>query len=290
MMLDNYLLEELATFAQEGSFAATARKLKITQPSITRGMQKLEDEIGVALFERHTNKVVLTPAGKIAAQKAAQMVQLNNDLLDSVRNYAANHEKIMVASNAPGPIIIINELSRTVNPRFQVNPVPIATNDIAALLRNNKYNLIISNQEIQSDDIESYFLGYEKLSVNLDKFTYLANQTSIQFSQLANMTFIVMDDIGPWKKIIDDHIPGAKFLYQAQRIAMTEITKYSKFPYFSTNATSVYPNGLDENDDRVTIPISDQAAQMDFYASYLKTNRHDAQAAIKDITEIWPQN
>lgn len=289
-MLDSYLLEELATFAQEGSFAATARKLKITQPSVTRGMQKLEDEIGVPLFNRQINQVTLTPAGKIAAQKAAQIVQLNQDLLTSVQKYAANHGKIMVASNAPGPIILMKELIRKTDSHFKIADEPVDIDQIPELLRNRKYKLIISNQEIQTDDIESYFIGYEKLNVRLDKFTYLANSTSLQFKQLANMNFIVFDDIGPWKEVIQDHIDNAHFLYQAQRLAMTEIAKYSNFPYFSTNITEQYPKGLlDENDDRITIPISDDAAKMDFYVSYLTENRREAQAAIKEISQTWPK-
>ncbi|MBU7540823.1 LysR family transcriptional regulator [Levilactobacillus brevis] len=40
-MLDNHLLEELATFAQTKTLAETATKLNITQPTVTRGMQKI---------------------------------------------------------------------------------------------------------------------------------------------------------------------------------------------------------------------------------------------------------
>ena len=43
-MIDNYLLEELITFAKYKTLAKTAAELNITQPTVTRGMQKLEDE------------------------------------------------------------------------------------------------------------------------------------------------------------------------------------------------------------------------------------------------------
>ena len=44
-MIDNYLLKELVTFASEKTLAKTAEKLNVTQPTVTRGMQKLEDEL-----------------------------------------------------------------------------------------------------------------------------------------------------------------------------------------------------------------------------------------------------
>ena len=64
-MLDNHLLEELATFAQTKTLAETATKLNITQPTVTRGMQKLEEQLGVKLFERHPNRLTLNATGKL---------------------------------------------------------------------------------------------------------------------------------------------------------------------------------------------------------------------------------
>jgi len=37
-MIDPYLLEELATFANTGTLAKTAEQLNVTQPTVTRGM------------------------------------------------------------------------------------------------------------------------------------------------------------------------------------------------------------------------------------------------------------
>lgn len=54
-MIDNYLLEYLVTFAQTGTLAKTATHLNVTQPTVTRGMQRLEAEFGIALFDRHPN-------------------------------------------------------------------------------------------------------------------------------------------------------------------------------------------------------------------------------------------
>jgi hypothetical protein len=84
-----------------------------------------------------------------------------------------------------------------------------------------------------------------------------------------------LTDIALWKDIIQDNIPNAKFLYQEQTEAFKEITKYSNFPYFSTNLSQLEPqNHPTLNDDRVQIPITDSAAKMDFYASYLKEQKN----------------
>ena len=49
--------------AEEGSLSAAARALKMTQPTLGRQVTALEDELGVALFERRGRGLELTPSG-----------------------------------------------------------------------------------------------------------------------------------------------------------------------------------------------------------------------------------
>lgn len=68
-MTDLELLKELVAFEQYGTLSATAEHLMITQPSVTRGMKKLEQELGVALFNREVNRITLNETGKLAAKR-----------------------------------------------------------------------------------------------------------------------------------------------------------------------------------------------------------------------------
>ncbi|SFR59620.1 DNA-binding transcriptional regulator, LysR family [Yoonia tamlensis] len=51
------------TTAHEGSFSAAARKLRLTQPTLSRHVDALETRLGTALFEKSGQRLVLTPAG-----------------------------------------------------------------------------------------------------------------------------------------------------------------------------------------------------------------------------------
>lgn len=51
-MIEIYLLEQLAAVAKYGTLSAAAEHLHLAQPSLSRSMQKLEDLLGVTLFER----------------------------------------------------------------------------------------------------------------------------------------------------------------------------------------------------------------------------------------------
>lgn len=287
-MIDNYLLEELVTFASEKTLAKTAEKLNVTQPTVTRGMQKLEDELGIQLFDRQPNRIVLTDTGKLAAEKAADVLAANRDFVQQLQNYAARQSVIKIAAIAPGPLILLRTNLASFSTHISINDNFIAAGQVTASLLNNENSIIINDQEIQTDQIESRYLGTENLYVNLDKFMYLANSQQVSFKDLAGLSFVVLNDIGPWKEIIQKHIPNAKFLYQEEWAALTEITKYSNFPFFSTNITTVNPRQRTSNDDRVRIPITDEAATMTFYASYLKTQKRALTPLITEISQKWP--
>lgn len=149
---------------------------------------------------------------------------------------------------------------------------------------------MLSDHELQTDDVESRYLGTESLAVNLDQFMYQANQPSVTFAELKGLSFLVLQDIGAWRSIIQREIPDAHFLYQAQRQAFTEITQYSDFPYFITNL-SAYDSQIPtmtREDNRVRRPISDASAHLPIYGSYLKTQRHRVTPVLQTLTAAWP--
>ena len=63
-MIDQRLCKYIKTIAQYHSFSRAAQVLYISQPALSRFVKKVEDELGVALFDRDTMPLGLTPAGK----------------------------------------------------------------------------------------------------------------------------------------------------------------------------------------------------------------------------------
>lgn len=62
--------------AEEGSFRRAAERLRMTQPPLSRQVQKLEREIGVLLFDRTQRQVELTPAGTVFLAEARRLLAL----------------------------------------------------------------------------------------------------------------------------------------------------------------------------------------------------------------------
>ena len=64
-----------AVAAEERNFSRAAIRLHITQPALSRRMQDLEASVGFRLFERHHNRIDLTPAGEMLAAEASRLVE-----------------------------------------------------------------------------------------------------------------------------------------------------------------------------------------------------------------------
>ena len=58
-------LRYFVAVAEELSFTKAAQKLRLAQPSLTRQVRNLEDEIGVRLLDRAANRIALTEEGRL---------------------------------------------------------------------------------------------------------------------------------------------------------------------------------------------------------------------------------
>lgn len=286
-MLEAYLLEELVIFNQVGTLAETANRLHLTQPTITRGLQKLETEFGVQLFDRQPNRLSLTSTGQLAAEEAAKLLAANQNLLETVQNFDQNQYQIRIGSTVPGPLILCQKLDLKTTIKVTVNQNLIELSRVVDQLHQRKQSLIFTNEEIMTENIESRYIGTESLFVYLNRFMYEANQPTISFAELANQSFLVLHDIGPWRTIIQREIPSAHFMYQAEKTAMQELTKYADFPAFTTNITQD-DNSKADDGNRVNIPIRDDSAKMPIYAAYLKASKSQVEPLIQQVIHEWP--
>ena len=76
IVLDLRVLNYFLTVAKEGNITHAADVLHMTQPTLSRQLKDLEEELGVALFVRGSRQVYLTDAGMLFQQRAAELVTL----------------------------------------------------------------------------------------------------------------------------------------------------------------------------------------------------------------------
>jgi len=81
-------LRYIVTLAQEQHFGRAAERCHVSQPTLSVGVKKLEDELGVLIFERTKSAVRLTPVGEgivTQAQKVLEQAQSIRELAQVAR-------------------------------------------------------------------------------------------------------------------------------------------------------------------------------------------------------------
>lgn len=80
------LLKYFWTVAQEGNISRAAKLLHITQPTLSRQIRELEEQVGTPLFHREKNQLYLLPEGIFLKERAEEILQLNDKLEQAFSN------------------------------------------------------------------------------------------------------------------------------------------------------------------------------------------------------------
>lgn len=131
-------LEAFVMIANNKSFSLTAKKLYLTQPTVSAYISKLEYELGEKLFYRTTKEVTLTEAGKKIYIYAKDIIELAEKIENAFKGSSEEGTRRMVisASSIPGTYLlpgILAEFSRTypnVEMRVQESDSAGVMNDI----------------------------------------------------------------------------------------------------------------------------------------------------------------
>jgi DNA-binding transcriptional LysR family regulator len=136
-MPDSLTLDQIRIFlavADTGSFSKAAKQLTRAQSAVTYGVQKLETQFGIPLFDRTSYRPALTEAGRALLPRARRIAEETNAFRDSARSLASGLEAeltIVLDSMFPMPAVV--EALRaftaefpTVPPRIYVQPLGAA--------------------------------------------------------------------------------------------------------------------------------------------------------------------
>src|SRR5690554_1715029 len=83
--MDVRYLEYIIEIAREGNMTKAAKKLFVTQSSLSQYLAKLEGELGTTLFERTRGELKPTKAGRLYVEAAVQMVEIRKHLIEDIQ-------------------------------------------------------------------------------------------------------------------------------------------------------------------------------------------------------------
>lgn len=155
--------------AELSSFRAAAETLNISQPALGAQVRKLEEELDVVLFTRHSRGVDTTDAGRLLMEHARALLERAEMASREVRRF----------SGAPGGIVKIGvtpsigrvlapellEVCADRNPDIEVNLTQAFSHELDRALLSSRVDMAFSTTEMDEDRFESLPLLLQKTYV-----------------------------------------------------------------------------------------------------------------------------
>lgn len=274
-MIDNYLLYYLIVFSEVGSLLKASEILNLSQPSLSKAMQKLEDELEIPIFTRTGNKISLNDNGLKILSYAKEILEINKRLKKTAADIKNGSCKLAIGYTAPGimykyPHVFMNSENKLIISATLDNE----ENLLDGLVK-NEYAAIFINKSVKIDGYICQHIMTEKLYLSIPKTHFLAGlKDGVSWKDIDGQSFLLFSYIGFWKKILSENLFKSRYIENTNMDDLNELNKYSSIPSFATNMSLTFF----QYNNRIQIPILDANAALDFYLVYKKGNQ-----TIKDL-------
>ena len=221
-------LQYVVVLAEEKNFSRAAKRLYISQPSLSQSIASLEKSLNTQLFFRTKSTVVLTDNGRIFVEAAHQILKLQNEMLQNISESDVDRNaRINVAISYSRSAILLPIVLPAFTEKYPntiVNVIEQRSADMEELLIKGIADLAISNAYISNPSIrhqaltgEQYFLfafppGHRSVNPSPgepDRFgfrtvcredlqteNFIRYDTSHRFNQICN-DFFEKNDVEP---------------------------------------------------------------------------------------------
>jgi len=204
-MIERIELRHLRYFvavAEELHFGRAAAKLGIAQPPLSLQIQKLEAELGTALFERTSRRVQLTPAGKVLLDEARHVLQEFAAAADAALRAARGEMgSLSVAFAASVMFLALPKIIRRFReefPRVHLELRELPTGSQLVALRTGELDIGFLREPPVDEELSTETLMTERLLLALSKRHPLASRKRLRLTDVANEDFVLFPrDIAP---------------------------------------------------------------------------------------------
>lgn len=193
-MIENRHLRYFLEVADTLHITKAAERLHIAQPALTQNMQQLEQELGVALFDRKGRRLSLTEAGQVFKREAERSLQIfQGAQLAAQRAVRGEIGKIVIGFQSTAGLSIVPQMLTRLGSRYPDIEVVLRELGTAAqrrALRQGEIDVAIM-YTLPDREFAHYELTPESLVIALSESHPLATRESVAIKELIEETFVL---------------------------------------------------------------------------------------------------
>jgi LysR family hca operon transcriptional activator len=271
-------LRYFVAVAEEGSLSVAAeQRLHTAQPSLSRQIRDLENEVGVQLLTRGARGVELTAAGKVYLEHARLVLYQVEAAGEAARRAARPTKPLFALGFLTGQemdwLPKAMSILRDELPSIDVTVSSQDSPQLADALMRRKLDLAFMRAEAQMPDLEYKVIVQEPLVVVLPSDHRLASCDTIALQDIVDEIFLGMSDTAPTLQVvINDYLrragidlrPAHKVTNIGMLISLVASTRgVTLAPAYAKN---FLPRSV------ISRPLAGQAPTIDLVVGYKKAN------------------
>lgn len=246
------------TVANTGNISKAAKELYISQPAISKSIQKLEESVGCKLFSRSSRGVVLTDEGKLLYEhvsEAFETLTMGEEKLKRSIELGVGHLKIGVSSTLCKYLLLpyLKEFIRQ-NPHISISISCQSTNDTLKLLEDNKIDIGLIGKPENLKNIHFDFLEeIEDIFVAAKDYLRNLKARGIQKDHiLQSSTLMLLDKNNMTRQYIDDYLQENQIIIK-DSIDISDMDLLIDFARISVGVACVIKNFVREDLENGTL-------------------------------------
>lgn len=199
------------TVANAGNISKAAKELYISQPAISKSIQKLEESLNCKLFSRSSRGVILTDEGNLLydhVKEAFETLSLGEDKLKRSIDLGVGHIQIGVSSTLC-KYMLLPYLSEFIhrNPHISISINCQSTNETLRLLDDNKIDIgLIGKPESLKGLIFDHLSDIEDIFVATPEYLDNLAERGVEKDEvLEQATLMLLDKNNVTRRYIDDY-------------------------------------------------------------------------------------
>lgn len=211
----NFDLADLQAFravVQLGSFRKAADAINISQPALSRRIEKLEEALGVRLFERTTRSVTLTTVGRVFAPSAEQVLDDLDAALLGIRDVSSSRLGHVTIACVPSVAyyFLPNTIARfrTRYPKIRIKLIDASANEVLDAVVSGEADFGVGFMGSQEADVEFTTLLEERFVAACRRDHPLAAKKRVTWRELYEYDYVSVDKTSGNRLLLDQALAG----------------------------------------------------------------------------------
>lgn len=281
-------LKQLKTFiavAEDKKMITTAKRLYISQPTVSQIILDLENEYNTKLFERFPKELKITPAGELLLNHAKEIVAIHEHLEQSMKNINSLRPLRLGASITIGNTLmgsLVEELLSQ-HPDIDVTVFVENTGTIEHRLLQHELDMALVEGIIIRQEIITEPVFEDELCLICGKKHPFAGKSSVTIEDLRNQNFMIREKGSGSRALFENimlthHIPFIAKWECSSRSGIIDAVRHNLgLGVLSRRCVAEYA----ENGDIIVLPLEEVSMKRFFYLCHNK--RRPITSQMKDF-------